>query len=660
MREGTAETKQLGSGWHEHLARLRADTRALIADGDKTSSALLEQLLGGEGYSTDTTSTLAEAERLIGSRSYDLLIVESNLTDGSGLDLVASVREKGLDVPVVLVTAFPTVASISKAIGAGAADYLTKPFPDLSRLTARLRSLLDLRIAEKLYTRISTDLAELVKSRGQDAAVAHIGQRLFGFKESLKGRPATILVEASAGMAELVQNALAVAGISSEAVTSLEIARERLADESGPLTAVVSLKLPGALEFIESTKENAPLVEIVATTTSPAVDTALAAVEAGAIDVFSRAHESLDALQARVQRAVTRSRRQRLHIHLVRTLSEQAEASGVSSEDAVGLVPPTFRHLLGKAAAPDPVLLETGEDPPHAPQQSPPADEAHQGRPLEDQAYADQAHADQAYADQAHADQAYADQAHADQAYADQAHADQAHADQAYADQAHADQAYADQAHADQAYADQAHADQAYADQAYADQAYADQAYADQAHADQAHADQAYADQAYADQAHADQAYADQAYADQAHADQPYPDATSTAYPKPAVEVAQGIVERRRAPRYPCALPVELRPWGTTTTLLPCRLRDISLGGMFIHLPAPPPIGTRFEIRIDSHALDLDREAIELVAEVVRSIRVEPDPTGQTGVGVRLLAPPPEMSLVTDRATVCFPEPDRQ
>ncbi len=531
MSQGSL-TEDLGLQWNEHYARLRAQSRVLIVDGDQTAREIIEQLLFGEGYRVEKSATLSDAWVRLGSGSFDLLMIEKELTDGSGMDLVTRMREKGIEIPFVICTSFPSVSGMSKAIGAGASDYIAKPFADLSRLLARLQSLLEVRITERLYTRISGDLASLVP-RGtghDDAELTRIRARLFDFKRSLATRPSTLILESSGAAAELAQNALTAAGISSEAVTSFDVARERLRNADGPLSAVVSLKIPGAVDFLGECRRLDPLIEIVATTSSPEVDLALAAIEAGAADVFYRSDETMDALQVRVKRAVKRSRRQRLHINLVSTLWQEAQGSPGQADQALALVPPALRSLVTR-------------EPEQAHAQAPPLPSS------------------------------------ANTCFIDEPGTPPGRAE-------------------------------------VPEHGYRDFFLPPKGPV-----------RPTARGMRADLNVL----------------AHSSSSPHPSAAPS----ERRREARYSCSLPVELRPLGEAAGLHPCQLTNISAGGMFIHLPAPPPVGTRLEIRIDTRDLAIVQEGIDLVAKVVRAIRVDPDPYFQTGVGVCLLETSPEMPVLT-------------
>ena len=82
--------------------------------------------------------TLAQARSALAQSSFDLLILDINLPDGSGLELLEQVR-KTSDVPVILLTANDMEMDIVTGLESGADDYITKPF-SLAILRARVNA----------------------------------------------------------------------------------------------------------------------------------------------------------------------------------------------------------------------------------------------------------------------------------------------------------------------------------------------------------------------------------------------------------------------------------------------------------------------------------------------------------------------------------------
>lgn len=84
-------------------------------------------------------TTLSQAQSILPGKDFDLLILDVNLPDGSGLDLLRDVRHCHSSVPVILLTANDLETDIVVGLESGADDYITKPF-SLAVLRARVNA----------------------------------------------------------------------------------------------------------------------------------------------------------------------------------------------------------------------------------------------------------------------------------------------------------------------------------------------------------------------------------------------------------------------------------------------------------------------------------------------------------------------------------------
>lgn len=114
--------------------------RILVIEDDAVLLDGLKVGLGLAGFSADTVSTLDDAKAAIESDSFDALVLDRMLPDGSGLDLLRTMRAAGNRTPVLLLTAKDAVTDRIDGLDAGADDYLGKPF-DLDEVAARLRAI---------------------------------------------------------------------------------------------------------------------------------------------------------------------------------------------------------------------------------------------------------------------------------------------------------------------------------------------------------------------------------------------------------------------------------------------------------------------------------------------------------------------------------------
>ncbi len=114
--------------------------RALLVEDDRRVAEVVKAALGREGHSLVTATSCAQAEEALDGNSFAVAILDVGLPDGSGLDLCRAIRARGLDLPILLLTARNGVEDRVGGLDAGADDYLGKPFAP-AELAARVRAL---------------------------------------------------------------------------------------------------------------------------------------------------------------------------------------------------------------------------------------------------------------------------------------------------------------------------------------------------------------------------------------------------------------------------------------------------------------------------------------------------------------------------------------
>jgi DNA-binding NtrC family response regulator len=103
----------------------------VIADDESSIRDLLEDILIPQGVKVLVASMGTEALELIETQAPDLAILDVRIPDPSGLAILKHLRERGNDIPVLIITAFSSSTVTIEAMQSGAYDYLIKPFePD--------------------------------------------------------------------------------------------------------------------------------------------------------------------------------------------------------------------------------------------------------------------------------------------------------------------------------------------------------------------------------------------------------------------------------------------------------------------------------------------------------------------------------------------------
>ncbi|MDP3962099.1 MAG: sigma-54 dependent transcriptional regulator [Pseudorhodobacter sp.] len=151
-----------------------APASVLVVDDDEIMRVSLVDRLRMEGFETFATSDLASARKLLRKQDIDLVITDIRLPDGDGRALFEEVCRSAPGTPVILMTAYISVADAVALTKAGAVDYLTKPF-DLDEFVAKVR-----RAIERLHDLRTAPLV------APDGSAATVGAGILGRSVALR------------------------------------------------------------------------------------------------------------------------------------------------------------------------------------------------------------------------------------------------------------------------------------------------------------------------------------------------------------------------------------------------------------------------------------------------------------------------------------------
>ena len=113
----------------------------LLVEDDKLLADQIATLLKHERYDCDICYGIADATLAYEENNYQLLLVDWNLPDGSGLSMLHKIRQSGDDIAVIMLSGRESVEERVEALDGGADDYLCKPYSNIE-LLARVRALL--------------------------------------------------------------------------------------------------------------------------------------------------------------------------------------------------------------------------------------------------------------------------------------------------------------------------------------------------------------------------------------------------------------------------------------------------------------------------------------------------------------------------------------
>jgi DNA-binding response OmpR family regulator len=112
----------------------------LVIEDDPTVGGFIRRGLEEQRYRVSLVPNGEEGERIAASESFDVVILDMRLPGKSGLDVLQSLRARGFETPVLVLTAQDAVDAKVRTFRAGADDYVTKPFA-FEELLARVEAL---------------------------------------------------------------------------------------------------------------------------------------------------------------------------------------------------------------------------------------------------------------------------------------------------------------------------------------------------------------------------------------------------------------------------------------------------------------------------------------------------------------------------------------
>jgi two-component system, OmpR family, response regulator len=168
--------------------------KLLVVEDEERIASFLDKGLTAHGYSVEWASTGAEALQLGTGPDVALVILDLKLPDLDGLEVLAGLREQGVTVPVLILSARAQVADRVRGLDLGADDYLAKPFM-FDELLARVRARLRSGPAAAVGTPRAGDISLDVLTR--EATIAgrrvNLSEREFSLLRAFVGHPRQVL-----------------------------------------------------------------------------------------------------------------------------------------------------------------------------------------------------------------------------------------------------------------------------------------------------------------------------------------------------------------------------------------------------------------------------------------------------------------------------------
>ena len=143
-------------------------TSVLIADGDINLSTVLADYLRSISFNVDVTNNAETTLDAIKRKKYDICLMELSFADGSGFEIMKTLRDSNNTLPIVVLTTRSGRDEVIRAFELGCDDYITKPFS-----------------MEELVFRIEAILRRVRGKKNKESTLYHIGRFTFDTQKQL-------------------------------------------------------------------------------------------------------------------------------------------------------------------------------------------------------------------------------------------------------------------------------------------------------------------------------------------------------------------------------------------------------------------------------------------------------------------------------------------
>lgn len=155
--------------------------KILIVDDESNIRLGLNKCLAKEGYYIEEASNGEEALQLIYNKKYDLILMDVQMPELNGLDVLKRIRKFGNSTRVIMMTAFGTVEMAVDSMKIGAVDFLSKPFT-LSKVRDVVKEVLD---KDMNILRVDKDISRYIEEARDAILNKDYDKAKFCLKEAL-------------------------------------------------------------------------------------------------------------------------------------------------------------------------------------------------------------------------------------------------------------------------------------------------------------------------------------------------------------------------------------------------------------------------------------------------------------------------------------------
>ncbi|MBZ0187602.1 MAG: response regulator transcription factor [Candidatus Obscuribacterales bacterium] len=145
--------------------------KVLVIEDDQSIADMINDWLLDERFAVEVATSLSDAREFLHQFEYDAIVLDWTLPDGTGIEILQELRQRGDVTPVIMLTGKNQIEDKVEGLDSGADDYLTKPF-HMKELTSRLKAVL------RRPANVSTTLT-----------VGHVSLDSTNYKVTINGAP---------------------------------------------------------------------------------------------------------------------------------------------------------------------------------------------------------------------------------------------------------------------------------------------------------------------------------------------------------------------------------------------------------------------------------------------------------------------------------------
>lgn len=106
-----------------------ADTRSmLVVDDEEVVCQACRRIFARQGFQVEANTDARQGLTLATEKDYDIILLDIKMPNMDGIQFLEQLRHKKSDVPVLIITGYPSIPNAAAAMRLGACDYVTKPF----------------------------------------------------------------------------------------------------------------------------------------------------------------------------------------------------------------------------------------------------------------------------------------------------------------------------------------------------------------------------------------------------------------------------------------------------------------------------------------------------------------------------------------------------